>query len=200
MWQWDFLKPLQCVWNYNGNVGQGFPIIRHFTRQINCLCEGWGWQFVHPCTSSYFSCQQWYTFGTCSSLVGVVCLASKACQYACNDIKVFVGLKEVSLKATQSRLQKNNYMDWKVSQKVQRIWHRSCLDTRLSHWKLKTLMKIRFASKVIMFQETFKHCDAVNLCYGKQKIQNYKVMYQVHTHGQFMKWLLKLCFLLWNKV
>jgi hypothetical protein len=28
------------------------------------------------------------------------------CQYACNDTKVFIGLKEVSLKATQSRLQK----------------------------------------------------------------------------------------------
>ncbi len=32
-------------------------------------------------------------------------------------------------------------------------------------------MKIRFASKVTMFQETFEHCDAINICYGKQKIQ-----------------------------
>ncbi len=35
-----------------------------------------------------------------------MCLASKTCQYACNDIKIFVGLKEVSLKATQFKLQK----------------------------------------------------------------------------------------------
>jgi hypothetical protein len=35
-----------------------------------------------------------------------MCLASKTCQYACNDIKVFIGLKEVNVKATQSRLQK----------------------------------------------------------------------------------------------
>jgi len=35
-----------------------------------------------------------------------VCLANKTCQYACNDIKIFVGLKEVSLKATQFKLQK----------------------------------------------------------------------------------------------
>jgi hypothetical protein len=25
-------------------------------------------------------------------------------------------------------------------------------------------------------------------------------MCQMHTHGQFVKWLLKLCFMLWNNV
>jgi len=35
---------------------------------------------------------------------------------------------------------------------------------------------------------------------GGKKFKNYKVVCQMHTHGQFVKWLLKLCFLLWNNV
>jgi hypothetical protein len=35
---------------------------------------------------------------------------------------------------------------------------------------------------------------------GGKKFNNYKVVCQMHTQGQFLKWLLKLCFLLWNKV
>jgi hypothetical protein len=32
-------------------------------------------------------------------------------------------------------------------------------------------MKTKFASKVIMFQKTLEYRDAINLCYGKQEIQ-----------------------------
>ncbi len=45
-----------------------------------------------------------------------------------------------------------------------------CLDVRLSHRKLKALVKTRFASKTILFQETLKYQDAINLCYGKQEM------------------------------
>jgi hypothetical protein len=36
--------------------------------------------------------------------------------------------------------------------------------------KLKTLIKIRFASKVIMFKETLKFNQTISIYYGKQKI------------------------------
>jgi hypothetical protein len=35
-------------------------------------------------------------------------------------------------------------------------------------------MKIRFASKVILFQKTLEHCNAINLCYGRQKNQEFQ--------------------------
>jgi hypothetical protein len=67
-----------------------------------------------------------------------------------NDTKVFVGFKEVSLKATRSMVQK--IITWtKKYDKGHSEWHRACLDVGFSHRKLKTLVKIRFASKVIMF-------------------------------------------------
>ncbi len=37
--------------------------------------------------------------------------------------------------------------------------------------KTKPLMKIRFVNKVILFQKTLEHYDAINSCYGRQEIQ-----------------------------
>jgi hypothetical protein len=75
-------------------------------------------------------------------------------------------------------------------------WHRTCLDVGLSHRKLKTIVKICFISKVILFQETLEYCDAINLCYGRQKIQELQGHVLDAHKGQFVKWLLKLYFLL----
>jgi hypothetical protein len=61
--------------------------------------------------------------------------------------------------------------------KGQSEWKRTCFDACLHHWKLKTLVKTKFANKVILFQETLKYKDAIDLCYGKQKIWSYKDMY-----------------------
>jgi hypothetical protein len=38
-------------------------------------------------------------------------LLAKARRYASNDIKVYIGFKEVSLKATQSNVVENSFMD-----------------------------------------------------------------------------------------
>jgi hypothetical protein len=46
-------------------------------------------------------------------------------------------------------------------------WKRACIDVGLSHQKLKTLVKTKFDSKVIPFQETLEYQDAINLCYGR---------------------------------
>jgi hypothetical protein len=32
-------------------------------------------------------------------------------------------------------------------------------------------MKIKFTNKLILFQETLEYRDAINLCYGRQDIQ-----------------------------
>jgi hypothetical protein len=37
------------------------------------------------------------------------------------------------------------------------------------HWKLKTLVKIRFMNKVIMVEETLEFKQTILLCYGRQK-------------------------------
>jgi hypothetical protein len=49
--------------------------------------------------------------------------------------------------------------------------HRPCLDVGIFNQKLKKMVKTRYASKVIMFQETFKYHDVINLCYGRQESQ-----------------------------
>jgi hypothetical protein len=36
----------------------------------------------------------------------------------------------------------------------------------LQHWKLKTLVKTRFASKIIMFEKALDFKKAIVLCYG----------------------------------
>jgi hypothetical protein len=97
-------------------------------------------------------------------------LLAKHIKYACNDSKVFIGFKEVSLKAIRSTLQ--NTITWikKFSKRCNK-WHRACLDDGLAHQKLKTLVKIRFASKVILFQETLEYYNAINLCYERQETQ-----------------------------
>jgi hypothetical protein len=49
--------------------------------------------------------------GTCFDYV-----MSKACQYAINDIKIGVGMKEVNLPKVRNALQKNHDMDKKIGE------------------------------------------------------------------------------------
>ncbi len=95
---------------------------------------------------------------------------NKACQYACNDTNVCVGFHEANLKGTQFTLQK--IITWiKKFGKGNSDWQKACVNVGLSHWKLKTFVKTRFTSKVILFRETLEYWDAINLCYGKQEMQ-----------------------------
>jgi RPA family protein len=87
--------------------------------------------------------------GTC-----FVHVMSKACQYVTNDEKVFVWLRNISVKKTQSGLQKT--ISWtKKSRKGRQEWEWACFKSGMQHQKLKTLVKTRFTYKVIMFVETF---------------------------------------------
>jgi hypothetical protein len=41
----------------------------------------------------------------------------------------------------------------------------------LKGWKLKTLVKTRFTSKVILFQETLEFSTIINLYYNRQTLR-----------------------------
>jgi hypothetical protein len=93
---------------------------------------------------------------------------SKACQYATNDDKIYVGLKNVNVNKTHSKLQKTITCT-KKSKKGRQEWERACFENGMWHHKLKTLVKIIFTNKVIMFEETFEFNNAIVLCYSRQK-------------------------------
>jgi hypothetical protein len=80
---------------------------------------------------------------------------SKACQYATTEDKVCIKMKEVSLKDAQTALQKT--ITWtKKSTKGRHEWDAACVEASLPTRRLKTLVKTRFASKVVFFQETLR--------------------------------------------
>ncbi len=57
----------------------------------------------------------------------------------------------------------------KKSRKRRQEWERACMDSGLWPRKLKTPIKTRFVSKVIVFEETLEFKAAILLCCGKQK-------------------------------
>jgi hypothetical protein len=75
----------------------------------------------------------------------------KCCQYAINDSKV--GLITISTRVT-SLLQKTITCT-KKSGKGRWEWHKTCLHSGVPPRKLKTPIKIRFASTIILFQKIF---------------------------------------------
>lgn len=75
-------------------------------------------------------------------------------------------MKEVSLKNAQAALQKT--ITWtKNSGKGHIESEKVCVDVGLSPRKLKTLVKTKFASKVVLFQDTFAYI--INLYYPHQR-------------------------------
>ncbi len=87
----------------------------------------------------------------------------KTCQYVTNDEKVIIGLKQVNVKATQGNLQK--IIAWtKKSGKGKQEWEKACVEKGLWFQKLKTLVKTRFSSKVIMFKEVLEIKEPILLC------------------------------------
>jgi len=105
---------------------------------------------------------------------------SKACQYATNDDKIYVGLRNVNVKKAQSELQKT--ITWtKKSGKGRQEWEWACFESGMRHRKLKTHVKTKFANKVIMFEKTFEFKNAIIHCYGRQK---YVVLQQIVLKAQ----------------
>ncbi len=92
---------------------------------------------------------------------------SKVCQYATNDVKLCIGMKEASLKDTQQAMQKIITQITKFGKGWQE-WDKACIEVNtLATRKLKTPMKTRFASRVVLFQETLQYANVINICYCK---------------------------------
>ena len=95
---------------------------------------------------------------------------SKACQYATDDDKVCREMTELSLRSAQTALQ--SCITWtKKSGKGGAEWRKACIKAGLPARKLRTPVKTRFASKVILFQETLEYADAINICYAAQSLK-----------------------------
>jgi hypothetical protein len=94
---------------------------------------------------------------------------SKACQYATNNDKVSKSLMEVNVKDAQATLQKTITWTKKFSEGRQE-WEKACIECGLPPQKLKTLVKTKFASKVIMFKETLEFKQTIIIYCERQKI------------------------------
>jgi len=93
---------------------------------------------------------------------------SKVCQYAIYNHKVFKGLMQVSVNDAQTTLQKIITWTKKFSRSRQE-WEKVCIECGLLPQKMKTLIKTRFTSKVIMFEKTLEFKQVIITCYGRQK-------------------------------
>jgi hypothetical protein len=91
-------------------------------------------------------------------------LMSKCCQYMTSEEKVCMDMKEVLLKDDQTSLQKTIIWTKKFG-KGREEWDKACIEVGLLARKLKTLMKIRFTSKVVLFQKMLEIIDIVNIYY-----------------------------------
>jgi hypothetical protein len=57
----------------------------------------------------------------------------------------------------------------KQSNKGRQKWEKACIECGLLPQKLKTPIKTRFASKVIMFEKTLEFKQTIITCYKRQK-------------------------------
>jgi hypothetical protein len=64
--------------------------------------------------------------------------------------------------------------------------------------KTKNLMKFIFLTRWLCWRKPWSIVMPSIYVMGGKKFKNYKVMCRMHTHQQFVKLLLKLCFLLWS--
>jgi hypothetical protein len=65
---------------------------------------------------------------------------------------------------------KKQLLGQKKSREKSQEWEKACVESGLPHRKLKTLVKTRFASKIIMIEECLELKKAILLCYGRHKI------------------------------
>jgi hypothetical protein len=59
----------------------------------------------------------------------------------------------------------------KKSGKGHHEWDKACRATGLTPYKLKTLVKRKFVSKIMFFQETLEFAIAINICYRRKNLQ-----------------------------
>jgi hypothetical protein len=135
------------------------PLLEQFKLQTKVIAyvkdEGSNLKTLERALSANISCD---VLGLQDPYAGVCFghVMSKAAQYATTEDKVCMKMKEVSLKDTQAALQKT--ITWtKKSTKGKHEWDAACIEAGLPIRRLKTPVKTRFASKVVLFQETLRY-------------------------------------------
>jgi hypothetical protein len=88
---------------------------------------------------------------------------SKAYWYVTNDDKVFVRLRNVSMKKVHVGLQKTVVCTNKFGKRRQKCEH-FCFVSGMWHQKLKIFMEIKFPCKVIMFEKNLELKNAIFIC------------------------------------
>jgi hypothetical protein len=74
-------------------------------------------------------------------------------------------MKELNVAKVQNDLQKT--ITWmKKLGKGRQDWEFACKEIGLRPWKLKKSIKIRFVSRVVIFQETLEYFLDINLYYS----------------------------------
>ncbi len=68
----------------------------------------------------------------------------KCCQHVRDDLKIYVGLTFIN------HFVENYHMDQKNGKGWQK-WHKTCMAIGVSPQKFKTMVKILFASQIILF-------------------------------------------------
>jgi hypothetical protein len=75
---------------------------------------------------------------------------------------------QVNVKDVHVALQKMITLWIKKSKKGRQEWEKACIQCGMPPRKLKTIIKTKFASKVIMFEETLEFKQTIITCYGRQ--------------------------------
>jgi hypothetical protein len=82
----------------------------------------------------------------------------------------FYGAKASECERCPNRFLKKKLPRQKKYEMGRQEWEKACIESGLLLCKLKTLVKTRFVSKIIMFESCFEFKKAILLCYGKHKI------------------------------
>jgi hypothetical protein len=75
---------------------------------------------------------------------------------------------QVNVKDVHVALQKMITLWIKKSEKGRQEWEKACIQCGMPPRKLKTVIKTKFASKVIMFEKTLEFKKTIITCYGRQ--------------------------------
>jgi len=129
------------------------------------ICERWRQQFdIHYAPSLIINLWGFSKFMKVVVL-GMWCLKHVS---ATNGNKVFKGLVQVNVKDVHVALQKMITLWIKKSEKGRQEWEKACIQCGMPPRKLKTVIKTKFASKVIMFEKTLEFKKTIITCYGRQ--------------------------------
>jgi hypothetical protein len=110
----------------------------------------------------------------------------KVCQYVTYNDKVLKCLMQVNVKDAQTTLQKTITWTKKINRSRQE-WEKACIECGLSLQKIKTLIKTRFASNIIMFERPWNSSKLSSIVMEGKRILFYNKEFQRPKCGLLQK-------------